>query len=240
MIDMNDITAIILAGGRGTRLSGVVADRPKVLADVGGRPFLTYLLDQLEKAGIRRAVISTGYRAEMVRQTLGESHGSIELHYRAEPQPLGTGGGIRLAAEAATSDPVLVMNGDSYVDVDLRSLLRFHHDRGGEGSLVLTQVGDVSRFGAVQVGEGDQIERFIEKNAAGGAGWINAGVYVLGRRLIDSIPSGAFVSLEKELFPKWLPMGLFGFRTSGRFIDIGTPKSYAAAAAFFSRSGFRN
>jgi len=237
MANARDITAILLAGGRGTRLSGVVSDRPKVLADVGGRPFLSYLLDQLEAAGFRQAVVSTGYMADMVRTTLGERHGGIALRYQQELEPLGTGGGIRLAAQAVESNPVLVMNGDSYLDADLAAFAEFHGAHGGPGSLLLTKVTDVSRFGQVRLGPGDRIEAFEEKNAAGGAGWINAGVYLLDRRLIDSIPPDTFVSLEKEMFPRWVERGLFGFRAGGRFIDIGTPESYREAAAFFSRRG---
>lgn len=228
-----DVTGAILAGGFGTRLRSVVADRPKVLAPVHGRPYLTYLLDQLAGAGVREVVLLTGYQAEVVQATLGTSYAGMRLAYSPEPSPLGTAGALRLARPLLLSPAVLLLNGDSYCDVALADFWDFHRRRGAAFSLVLHRVADTGRFGQVHV-EGGRVARFEEKHAAGGAGWINGGVYLMNRPLLDEVPAGRPVSLERELFPAWAARGcLHGFCCDGRFLDIGTPESYAAAEAFF-------
>jgi NDP-sugar pyrophosphorylase family protein len=234
MDQIANIDAIVLAGGRGTRLSSVVSDRPKVLADVGGRPFIAYLLDLLQGAGVRRAVLSVGYMADLVEQHIGPRHGSLEIIYSREEQPMGTGGGARLAAGFVQSDPVLVMNGDSYCHMDLPALVRFHGERGGRGTLAVLEVADMSRYGRVRLDDAKRIICFDEK-AAGEPGYINAGVYLLDANLLRSIPQGQLVSLERESFPAWIEHGLYGFTCQAPFLDIGTPNSYAEARPFFAR-----
>src|ERR1700722_3432997 len=137
---LSNITAAILAGGLGTRLRPVVADRPKVLALVRARPYLAYLLDQLVSAGVTQTVLLTGYGAEQVRATFGDLYGGMRLAYSAEPQPLGTAGALGYALPRMESDSVLVLNGDSYCDVALAEFTAFHQNHDGEASLVLTQV----------------------------------------------------------------------------------------------------
>jgi NDP-sugar pyrophosphorylase family protein len=229
-----DVTAAILAGGRGTRLRPAVADRPKVLAPVGGRPYLTYLLNQLDSAGAREVVLLTGYAAEEVRDALGDRCGRMRLRYSAEPEPLGTAGALRLALPHLTAPAVLLLNGDSYCDVDLSAFLRSH--RGG-ASLVLAHAADVSRFGQVRVGPGGRVVHFGEKRMARGPGWINAGIYLFDRALVESIPPHRPASLERDLLPGWVADGhVRAFRCGGRFLDIGTPESYAQAESFFRAS----
>jgi NDP-sugar pyrophosphorylase family protein len=233
--ELAGVTAAVLAGGLGTRLRPVVADRPKVLAPVAGRPFLAHLLYQLRRAGVREAVLLVGYGAEQVRDEFGDSHGGMRLAYSAEPEPLGTGGAVRLALPLLRSETVLLLNGDSYCDLDLAAFLRFHRERRAGASLALTHVQNASRFGRVVTGSGDRVERFEEKDPTPAPGWINAGVYLLARSLIESIPSGRAVSLEREALPGWVAAGgAFGFPGGGRFIDIGVPESFAAAQDFFS------
>jgi NDP-sugar pyrophosphorylase family protein len=233
MRDLANIEAVVLAGGRGTRLSPAVSDRPKVLAEVRGRPFLAYLLDLLQAAGVRRAVLSVGYMAERVERCIGGRHGSMEIAYSREEQPLGTGGGVRLAARLIQSDPVLVLNGDSYCHLDLPSFVGFHGERGGRGTLAVLQVPDTSRYGRVRLDDARRIIGFDEK-VVGKLGYINAGVYVLNANLLRSIPEVRPVSLERECFPAWLEAGLYGFACQGPFLDIGTPESYALAGSFFA------
>jgi NDP-sugar pyrophosphorylase family protein len=234
MDDVGIIEAIVLAGGRGTRLSSVVSDRPKVLADVGGRPFLTYLLDLLRHAGVRRAVLSVGYMQELVEEQIGPRHGSMEIVYSRETEPLGTGGGVRLAARLVQSDPAFVLNGDSYCHVNLAALVRFHRDRAARGTLTVLELPDTARYGRVKLDAAQRILRFEEK-ISGEPGYINAGVYVLSSAMLASIPAERPVSLEREMFPVWIESGLFGFVCSGPFLDIGTPESYSEAERFFAR-----
>lgn len=230
---LTGITAAILAGGLGTRLRSVVPDRPKVLAEVHGRPFLSYLLDRLGTAGIRRVVLLTGHRARQVRDTFGDTYNGINLAYSEEPAPLGTAGAIRHALPLLTSDPVLVLNGDSFCDADLSLFFFWHSAQDRRGSLLLADVEDAARFGRVAIGEDERIVHFEEKDGRAEPGLINAGVYILSRGLIESIPVGTPTSVEREIFPSWISDGLHGYRVRGRFIDIGTPESYAAAEAFF-------
>jgi len=235
MTGFSDITAVILAGGLGTRLREAVVDRPKVLAEVNGRPFITYLLDQLVAAGFHKAVLCTGYMAELVRETLGSSYRGIELLYSTEDSPLGTGGALRLALPLVASDPLLVMNGDSYCQVDLGLLLDSHCRREMEASLVLAPVEDISRYGAVDITDAGIITNFSEKGCRQGYGLINAGIYLLRRSVVTAIHDDAMISLERDVFPVLTSRHqLQGVRTNGRFIDIGIPADYFAATAFFN------
>jgi NDP-sugar pyrophosphorylase family protein len=227
------VTAVILAGGLGTRLRSAVADRPKVLAEVLGRPFLAFLLDQLQAAGVRRVVLCTGYRGEQVEAAFGTSYGTLQLLHAQEPVPLGTGGALRRALPVFRSDPVLVMNGDSFCDAALQDLWSGHLSRGAAATLLLSQVPDTTRYGRVQIQDDGRVVRFDEKASAGGPGWINAGIYVLSSALMRQIPQDRPVSLEREIFPAWIGRGLYGYRSQSRFLDNGTPESYAAAEEFF-------
>lgn len=231
---LTDVTAAILAGGLGTRLRAVIAHQPKVLAEVHGRPFVTYLLDQIAAAGIRRVVLCTGYRGEQVRAMLGDSCGSLRLVYSQEVSPLGTAGALRLALPLFESNAVLVMNGDSLCEVNFHELWAEHRARGAKATLVLVQMPDTARYGRVHVEANDRIVRFEEKREQGGPGWINAGMYLFSRPLLDTIPAKRAVSLEREVFPSWIGRGMYGFPSHGRFLDIGTPESYAAAEQFFA------
>ncbi len=229
---LGKLTAALLVGGLGTRLKPVVADRPKVLAEVRGRPFLEVILRRLTEAGVRRAVLLTGYRGSDVRETLGPSYGSLSLSYSHEEQPLGTAGAVRNAGHLFDTDPILVMNGDSSCNADLgRFLLRYLKKKSAAG-LVLTRVPDAGRFGLVETDKEGRVSRFVEKGRHG-PGWINAGIYLLTRELVLSIPTGRPVSLEHEMFPAWIPGGIYGYKTRGRFLDIGTPETYARAHEFF-------
>ena len=229
------LTVAILAGGLGTRLWPAVGDRPKVLAPVHHRPYLTYLLDRLAGASIRDVVLLTGYRAEQVARALGTTYRGMKLIYVPEPSPLGTGGAVRGALPRLASPLILLMNGDSFCEVDLAAFREFHRRKGADVSLVLAKVADASRFGRVQLRRGGQVLRFGEKEPGRTGGWINAGIYLLRRSLIERIPDGRPLSLERDLFPHWLAGGLrvYGYRSGGRFIDIGTPESFAEAETFF-------
>ncbi len=234
MTNFSYITAVILAGGLGTRLRPAVSDRPKVLAEVHGKYFLTFLLDYLIKAGFEDAVLCTGYRGEQIRAALGEGYGPLSLIYSQETSPLGTAGALRLALPFFKSESVLVMNGDSVCYADLRDFLTWHEERKAEASLLLTLVNDVQRFGQVVADSEGHILRFEEKNNRYGPGWINAGIYLIKKKLIEDIQDGVPISLEKEVFPFWIGKKFYGFQSEGRFTDIGTPESYSEAEHFFS------
>jgi D-glycero-alpha-D-manno-heptose 1-phosphate guanylyltransferase len=232
---LGGVTAAILAGGLGTRLRSVVADRPKVLAPVAGRPYLAHLLDQLYTACADDVVLLTGYGADQVRAAFGDAYRGMTLRYSVEPEPLGTGGAVRHAADLFTRDAVLLLNGDSYCAVDLARLVVTAQNAGQVG-VALAHVDDVGRYGAVGIGPAGRVTAFAEKGGATGEGWINAGIYAIPRERVADIPAGRAVSLEREVLPRWVSdPGIRGV-PGGRFIDIGTPESFAAAEAFFASS----
>ncbi len=231
---LSGITAAILAGGLGTRLRSVLTDKPKVLAEIHGRPFLSYLLDWLQDAGVRRVVLLIGYRGDEIRKVFGDSYKNLTLRYSEESSPLGTAGAVRRALPMIDSDPALVMNGDAFCDADIGTFYAWHCAADRAGSLLLTEVHDSSRYGRVALDQGGRVLRFEEKSGHSGPGLINAGVYLLSRRVLESIPEGRAVSIEHEVFPNWIGQDLHGYQTSGRFIDIGTPESYAASESFFA------
>lgn len=232
MAAIKPVTAVILAGGLGTRLQSIVADRPKVLAEVNRQPFIVYLLDQIMAAGIKRAVVCIGYKGNQVSSALGSRYGRLELLYSCEAAPLGTGGALRQALPLMASDPVLVMNGDSYFTADIPYFCRRHASVGAWASILLARVDDTGRYGRVEIEPDGSIVGFIEKGEDRSAGWINAGIYLIRLDIIRRIPANRSVSLEKEVLPSCIGDKFFGFKDHGEFIDIGTPPSYQRADAF--------
>jgi D-glycero-alpha-D-manno-heptose 1-phosphate guanylyltransferase len=228
-----DIPAAILAGGFATRLRTVVADQPKVLADVAGRPFLAYVFDWLADAGVRRAVLCTGYLGDLVRERFGDAYGPLALRYSREPAPLGTGGALRHALAHVDAGLLLALNGDSFCEADLAKMLRLHCAHGARATVLVRRVGDAARYGQVDWQPDGRVTSFAEK-AESGPGWINAGVYLIRRELLAALPEGP-LSLEREALPAWADGRLHAVPTRGRFIDIGTPASYARAERFFTR-----
>ena len=234
MPGLSDVTPVILAGGLGTRLRSVVSDRPKVLAEVFGRPFLKYLFDQLENAGVHEVVLCTGHMADSVREEIGETYGSLHIKHSMEDVPLGTGGALRLALPLIQSDTVMVMNGDSYINADLKAFLRWFLRKNIVAALLLVKSLDMKRYGKVVIASDNRVEAFEEKSGIEGEGLINAGIYLLKKKFVETIPPGTAFSLELELFPNLIGKKLYGYRCEGEFIDIGTPKSFRKAEKFFS------
>lgn len=233
-MDASAVHAVILAGGLGTRFRSVFANLPKALAPIQGRPFMSYLLEQVQEAGVRNVIICTGHLHDQIEATFGYRHGELNLTYSAEPQPLGTGGALRLALAKTSASLVLVMNGDSYIDADLRAFMAWHLSQSVNASMLVTQVGECSRYGRVDFDASGYITCFVEKGVSQGVGWINAGVYLLPRAEIAALSINQPTSLEREVFPGWLNGRLRAYQHNGRFIDIGTPESYEEARAFFA------
>ena len=228
------ITPVILAGGLGTRLHSVIADKPKVLAPVNGQPFLSYLLDQLIAAGFQDVILCTGYRGEMVRETFGSHYRRLNIRYSYEPEPLGTGGALRYALPMIDSETILVMNGDSYLDTNLYDFINWYMKRRHETSILLTKMPDTSRYGRIEFDVYGRILRFEEKSEELRGGWISAGTYLLKKSLLEIIRRGVHYSLETEYFPHLVKIGFYGYVCESKFIDIGTPESYEKAHLFFN------
>ncbi len=223
--------AILLCGGMGTRLRSVVADRPKPMADICGKPFLQYLLEMLRDKGITEVIFALGYMGEMIEEYFQDgSTLGIKIRYSYEKEPLGTGGAIRNALPKILEEEVLVLNADTYFPMDYEGLLRFHQENDGDFSLATRVVEDISRYGAVRRDAAGRILAWNEKLEDGGqplAGEINGGIYVMKKSLIAEIPEGK-QSLEQDCIPKWLSEGkrIFGLPFEGYFMDIGIPKDY--------------
>ena len=220
--------ALILCGGLGTRLQAVVSDRPKPLADVGGRPFLDFLVSWAARQGLTRIVLSIGYKAELIRESFAKPRQALEVLFCEEKTPLGTGGALALALPMLSQEPVLVMNGDTFCDVRLADFTAFHAGKKGIASMVAARAADRKDGGVMRLGADDRVEAFEEKRALPGAAWINAGVLALSRDALKLLPQGRAFSLETEIFPQLLTRGFFAFKTDKPLYDIGTPERLEA------------
>lgn len=235
MITPSNISAAVLVGGLGTRLQAVVSDRPKVMAAINGRPFLTYILDQINDAGLKDVILCVGYMGKYIEAEMGQTYRKLTLRYSYEHEPLGTGGALRNAQGLINSDTILIMNGDSYCQYNLGKYLSFHEKNNTSASILLTFVGDTSRYGAVKINDHNHVLAFEEKGSFTGPGWINAGIYLMDRTTISGIPAKSFVSLEREIFPSLIEKELYGFMNDGLFLDIGTPDDFAKAGGFLKQ-----
>ena len=216
--------AIVLAGGRGTRLGSLTDATPKPLLPVAGRPFLAHVLDYLVRQGITRVVLATGYRAQVFEQSFGHEYRGLAVTHSPETEPLGTGGAIALALTRARVDAphVLVLNGDTYFPADLTALAAVHAASQARLSMVLRRVPDVSRYGRIAL-QRNAVAAMDEKGG-GGPGLINGGTYLLSRAAFRAdAPAGAF-SLERDLLPRWIARrSVAAVVADDYFIDIGVP-----------------
>ena len=235
-VGSEDVKAVLLVGGMGTRLRSVVSSKPKPLASVGSSSFLELLIRHLCYQGIRRLVMCTGYLADQIESEFGEGRaGDVVIEYSKEPHPLGTAGAVKLAQRYLQDAPdFLVMNGDSFLEIDFRQLIQFHRAHGGLVSMAVLRVQNATRYGTVKVDAGGRVVGFAEKTGGDSPGLINAGVYVFNRRVFEHIPDGP-ASLERDVFPHLFDHGMYALERHGMFIDIGTPEDYARAQRLCDR-----
>ena len=218
----------ILCGGLGTRLQEVHSGCPKGLVPVAGRPFLHYQLDRLAATGVAGVVLCTGHLAAEYEAAFAGGYRGMAVEFSRESTPLGTGGALKLAESFFDHNEVAVLNGDSYCEFDLLKLSDLRSKTKAVAAMALVRQENCDRFGRVEHKDGI-ITRFEEKSLTGRSGFINAGVYLLDRSLVAEIPRGRPVSLEKELFPSWIPLGITAWDFGGAFVDIGTPASLKEA-----------
>ena len=223
--------ALVLAGGEGTRLRPLTLTVPKPVMPLAGRPFLSFMLDWLMHHGVDDVLLSCGYRSESVSDVLGDEYRGMRLRYVIEDEPLGTAGPLRLAADQGVlEERILVLNGDCLTDFDISAELAQHERTGAVATLALVAVEDTSSYGVVPTTTTGEVEAFLEKSPGPApTNRINAGGYVLERRIADMIPAGRAVSFEREIFPELVGEGLYGFAADGYWIDIGTPERYLEA-----------
>ena len=223
--------AIVLAGGLGTRLRSVVPDLPKPMAPVAGKPFLAWLLHQLEQQGLRDIYLSVGYKYESIESYFGHSYGRARLHYVIEQTPLGTGGAIANALAHVDSDAVFVLNGDTMAPVDLVALDEAASAGSADLVMSVAWLDDVARYGSVEFDASAQrtVSAFVEKGE-GRAGYINAGTYWLRKQaLLSRVDTPAFSFEQHFLQPNLSALRIQALPTVNQFIDIGVPEDYRLA-----------
>lgn len=226
-------TAIVLAGGLGTRLRSVVADVPKPMAPVNGRPFLEHLLEYWIDRGIVRFILSVGYLHDVIKSHFGTAWRGADIGYSVEREPLGTGGGLLQAvAGQGVGDDVLLLNGDTYFEVDLDALARFHFRNGSDWTFSLFRSEARERYMGIALDRNGRVTGLGEVRDTGPL-LVNGGVYLVNTRILGTCDGGAGrpASLERDMLPRLLAggAGLYGMEFPGRFLDIGIPADYARA-----------
>jgi mannose-1-phosphate guanylyltransferase len=227
--------AIVLVGGEGTRLRPLTLAVPKPALTLVDRPFLAYMIEWLASHGVTEVVLACGFLPDVLREALAgeEVRAGVGIRYVVEPEPLGTAGAIRFAADELgkdLDDRFLALNGDVLTDLDLSALLHAHGERGGAATIGLHPVEDSSAYGLVRSGKEGEVLEFLEKTGEREPGEVNAGMYVLERSVLDLVPPGRSVSIEREVFPRLVGEGLHGLRLDGYWMDIGTPERYLGAS----------
>jgi len=229
MIDPEKTDVLILCGGKGRRLESVVNDRPKPMAEINGAPFLQIVMKEIGRYGFRRFILCTGFKGDFISDHYRNKEIGCSVAISEEERPLGTAGAIKNAESLVRSDTLLVTNGDSLCPLDLKVFLSFHEERDALLSIALLPSGKESDCGVVRIDDSHQIESFDEKAAAGRDTYINAGIYLFERRLLDYIPQDQPYSLEYDLFPHVIDDGAYGFVSETTLTDIGTPERLKVA-----------
>jgi NDP-sugar pyrophosphorylase family protein len=227
----SETDAIVLCGGAGTRLRSVTGDAPKSLATIGDRPFLDILINQLRRHGFEHVILAVGYQRDLIRSHFDSRRHDVSLEYSIESTPLGTGGALRNAAEFVRSEALLIMNGDSYTDADLSAFVAGHRESQADLSVVVVPADGRADCGLVSADPTGKVLGFKEKQSATGRQYVNAGIYMVDKKILYEMPANQRVSLEEELFPRLLAerKNVRTFHYSGRCIDIGTPERYLLA-----------
>lgn len=221
--------AVILVGGKGTRLRPLTVSTPKPMLPTANYPFLQHLLARIKAAGLKHVVLGTSFQAEVFQEHFGDgSDMGLEIEYVFEEQPLGTGGAIRNVLDHLRYDRALIFNGDILAGMDVCDILEFHQDRQAEVSLHLVSVPDARAFGCVPTTKEGRVEAFLEKTMDPPTNQINAGCYVFNREIIEQIPAQQVVSVERDVFPRLLAEGrrVFGFVNNSYWRDMGTPDDF--------------
>ena len=215
---------VVLCGGLGTRLRPAVSDRPKALAMIDGRPFLDFILDHFARHGIARIILCTGYLGDCIDEHCAGSQHPYELVISHEPSPMGTAGAVKEAEGLIRSDPFMVVNGDSLIDVDPNELLEFHAVKQGWASIVLASADARHDVGVVTLDHHGQVTAFAEKRPGAASPYHNAGLYVFRRAVLTEIAERRPLSIELDVLPALLSRGVFGFVSDAPLYDIGTPE----------------
>jgi mannose-1-phosphate guanylyltransferase len=225
------LPAVVLVGGQGTRLRPLTERIRKDMLPLVDRPLLAYTFEHLRRYGVRRAIVSCGYLPDQIAERFGSRYGDLDLEYCIEEEPLGTAGGIAFAARDLEST-FFALNGDSLREADLESLVEFHRRAGARATILLTPVADPTRYGLVRLASDGRVSTFLEKPRPEeiDTDLINAGLYVLEPDVLELVPPGRAVSIERDVFPRLAEEGsVYGLALDGYWLDVGTPESYLQA-----------
>ena len=228
---LNEIDVVVLAGGLGTRIKDTLGDTPKLLAPIGGHAFLDILIARLRHFGASRLILGLGHLAGQVTAHLENNPpAEIDIVTAIEPEPLGTAGALRFVIPEINSDPVLVMNGDSFTGADLCVFADAHRQSGADASILCAEVPDTAAFGRLDISPEGRVREFSEKDSSqSGPGVINAGVYLFNAAMLDRIKDMQGPSLERDVFQALAPETIHAVTSDATFIDIGTPGDLARA-----------
>lgn len=236
--------AIVLAGGLGTRLRSVLEDIPKPMAPIGNNPFLQYIFDYLIANKVDKIILSVGYKYEVIKEYFGSEYKNTEIIYSIEDEPLGTGGAIKKAIELCHNDQIIIINGDTFFDVDLCELVNRHKEKKASLTLALKTMKQFDRYGNVEIDDSNKIISFQEKKYIE-EGQINGGIYVINKNTFQKLNFPHKFSFEKEYMEKYFNEMVFcGFKYDGYFIDIGIPEDYEKSQEeipkYFKEVGIKN
>jgi mannose-1-phosphate guanylyltransferase len=234
VVNPAEVDAVVLVGGLGTRLRPLTLSAPKPMLPTAGLPFLTHLLSRIAQAGIEHVVLGTSYKAGVFESEFGDgSKLGLQIEYVVEDQPLGTGGAIANVAGRLRYDTAMVFNGDVLSGADLRALLDSHERSAADLTLHLVRVGDPRAFGCVPTDADGVVTAFLEKTQDPPTDQVNAGCYVFNRSVIDTIPKGRPLSVEREVFPQLLSDSLkvCGYVDATYWRDMGTPEDFVRGSA---------
>ena len=218
--------ALIIVGGRGKRMKPLTNKIPKVLLPVADKPFLFWLVKFLKKQAVKEFILATGYKGKMIEKYFGDGNKfGLKISYSKERKPLDTGGAVKNAQKLIKEGDILILNGDSFADINVEKMLRFHKSRKFPITIAVCKINKPQRYGRVIIDRENTVAEFIEKSKGIKDSFINAGVYIFQRKIIKDFPKKTKISLEREVFPKFV--GKIGaFKTNGYFVDMGIPEDY--------------
>ena len=220
-----NLDVLILCGGFGKRLKEIGQNCPKPMVKINGRPFLEILIEHISTFGFRRYILCAGFKSEVIEQYFLNKNDDNTYILSKEDEPLGTGGGIKKAESCILGSTFMVLNGDSICRANLNDFVEFHKSNNASVSMALATIGDVSEYGSVVVNDRSEINEFKEKSDRfKGQGHVNAGIYLFEKPILGQIPSGKNISVEKDVFPSMIGKNFYGFKTTERLFDIGTPQ----------------
>lgn len=225
---LKHVDAVILTGGKGTRLRSVVKDRPKTMAEVNGVPFLDILLESLSKQGVERVVLCTGYMSDYIENYYFNKSNDYVIVFSNEKCPLGTGGAIKNAERLINSDPFVILNGDSFCEINYDNFLQYHREKNALITIVVSRLEDSGDYGKIVLDNENRIIEFSEKAEFQKEAYVNAGIYCMSKLALRFMPATGFFSLEKDFFLSVLSNHIYAYIVEQSFIDIGTPERFYA------------